>query len=284
MTHASEAELVARHRFARSLARSAGARASEHWRARDRLVVELKGLQDWVSEADRDVEDLIRREIAAAFPGDRFLGEETAATFEGAVDRCWVIDPIDGTHNFLRGVPYWAVAIAYVERGTARVAATYHAPSDELYNAMRGGGAWCDTSEGSLPLRTSGTTSLSRAYVALGHHDRAPSEAYLAIRRRMMDNGVAMRNFGSAAVQLGEVARGRLDGFIEAGLSIWDAIGGLLLVEEAGGYASPFEPPTPTARVPCLACAPGIAEGLTALVTGPSSQSLPRIPSPSNPA
>src|SRR5205085_11616383 len=186
-------------------------------------------------------------------------------TFEGPIDRCWVVDPIDGTHNFLRGVPCWAVAIAYVERGRACIAATCDPANDELYHATRGGGAWCETREGALRLRTSDTTSLSRAYVALGHHDRAPSEAYLAIRRRMMENGVAMRNFGSAAIQIAQVARGRFDGFIELTLSIWDCIGGLLLVQEAGGYAAPFEPPTATARVACLASAPGIAEELRAL-------------------
>jgi myo-inositol-1(or 4)-monophosphatase len=265
MTDATDPGIDARYRFAQELARRAGARALEHWRTRDRLVAELKGAQDWVSEADRDVERLLREAIAAAFPGDRFLGEETAAAFAGPVDRCWVIDPIDGTHNFLRGVPYWNVAIAYVDNGKARVAATYDAPGDELYHAVQGGGAWCDTRDGTLRLRTSATTSLSRAFVALGHHDRAPSEAYLAIRRRMMERSVAMRNLGSGALQIAQVARGRFDGFIELALSIWDAIGGLLLVEEAGGYAAPFEPATPTARAPCLACAPGIATELRAL-------------------
>jgi len=265
MTDAADAALDARYRFAQGLARRAGERALRHWRARDRLVVELKGSQDWVSEADRDVENLLREEIAAAFPQDRFLGEETAAAFAGPIDRCWVIDPIDGTHNFLRGVPYWNVAIAYVEEGRARIAATYDAPNGELYYALRGAGAWCDTREGAQRLHVSATTSLSRAFVALGHHDRAPSEAYLAIRRRMMENSVAMRNFGSGALQLAHVARGRYDGFIELALSIWDAIGGLLLVEEAGGYAAAFQPPTPTARIPCLACAPGIATALRAL-------------------
>ena len=93
---------------------------TDYWRNRERLTVELKGPQDFVSHADRDVEALLRREIAAAFPDDAFLGEETAASFTGPLDRCWIVDPIDGTHNFLRGVPYWNVAIAYVEQGRAQ--------------------------------------------------------------------------------------------------------------------------------------------------------------------
>jgi myo-inositol-1(or 4)-monophosphatase len=258
-------ELDARYRFACALARRAGERALAHWRARGGLVAELKGAQDWVSEADRDVETLLRGEIAAAFPQDRFLGEETAASFSGPLDRCWVIDPIDGTHNFLRGVPDWNVAIAYVEGGRAQLAVTYHAPHDALYRARRGFGGACEEKGETVALSVAPTTSLDRAFIALGHSDRAPSERYLAIRRRMMERGIAMRNIGSGALQLAYVARGRFDGFVELEVSIWDAIGGLLLVEEAGGYAAPFAPPSPTARVPVLACSPAIAEGLRQL-------------------
>lgn len=256
------AALEERYRFARALAREAGQRALTHWRARDGLVAELKGAQDWVSEADRDVESLVRTRIAAAYPEDRFLGEETASQFTGPVERCWIVDPIDGTHNFLRGVPFWNVAIAYVEGGHTQLAATYDAPADALYHALRGRGAWCDERDGTIALRVTGVASLGEAFVALGHSDRAPSEGYLEIRRRMMEKSVAMRNFGSGALQLAYVARGRFDGFVELSLAVWDAIGGLLLVEEAGGYAAPFTPATPEAKAACLACAPGIAQAL----------------------
>ena len=255
-----------RYAFAQSIARRAGALAFEYWRDRERLTVELKGPQDFVSHADRDVEALIRREIRAAFPHDGFLGEETAATFTGPLDRCWIVDPIDGTHNFLRGVPFWNVAIAYVDHGRATIGVVFDPAHDELYRARRGAGAWCDSPDGSSALKVADTRDLAGAFVALGHHDRAPDLRYLELRRRMMENGVSMRNFGSAALQLAHVARGRLDAFIELQLSIWDAIGGLLVVEEAGGYSAPFMPDTPTAKTPCLACAPGIAAALTRLV------------------
>jgi len=127
-----------RYAFAQSLARRAGALASDYFGDRERLTVELKGPQDFVSHADRDVEALLRREVAAAYPGDAFLGEETAASFTGPLDRCWVVDPIDGTHNFLRGVPYWNVAIAYVEGGRARIGIVYDPVHDELYRAETG--------------------------------------------------------------------------------------------------------------------------------------------------
>ena len=251
-----------RYAFAQEVARRAGALALDYWRDRERLVIELKGPQDFVSRADRDVEALIRREVAASFPQDLFLGEETAPGFAGTFDRCWIVDPIDGTHNFLRGVPFWNVAIAYVENARARIGVVFDPASGELYHAVRGGGAWCDDASGRTRLRVAPTARLAGAYVALGHHDRAPDARYLEIRRRMMAAGISMRNFGAAALQLAHVARGRLDAFIELQLSIWDAIGGLLLVEEAGGYAAPFAPATATAKAACLACAPGIAQGL----------------------
>ena len=212
-----------------------------------------------MSRADRDVEASIRAELAAAFPEDRFLGEETAAEFEGAIDRCWVVDPIDGTHNFLRGVPYWNVAIAYVVAGRAEIGVVCDPVAGELYHAQRGGSAWCDTASGPSRIECAPTSELRGAYVALGHHDRAPDPRYLELRARMMERGVSMRNFGSAALQLAHVARGRLDAFIELQLSIWDAIGGLLIVEEAGGYVAPFAPESATAKAACMACTRGIA-------------------------
>jgi myo-inositol-1(or 4)-monophosphatase len=254
-----------RYAFAQHVARKAGALALDFWNRRTQLAVELKGPGDFVSRADREVEMLIRRELTAAFPGDAFLGEETAAQFGGTLDRCWVVDPIDGTHNFLRGMPYWNVAIAYVENGDAIAGAVFDPPHDELFRAARGEGAWCDSAHGSARLRAAATVQLAGAFAALGHNDRVPEPRYLEIRRRMMDAGVAMRNFGSAALQLSHVAAGRLDGFIELQLSIWDAIAGLLIVEEAGGHTAPFAPARPTEKAACLACAPGIAGDLIAL-------------------
>jgi myo-inositol-1(or 4)-monophosphatase len=258
--------LTIRYEAARILARQAGLVALEYFRNRAKLVVELKGPSDYVSHADRDVENLIRRELAAAFPDDVFLGEETAAQFTGPVDRCWVVDPIDGTHNFLRGVPYWNVAIGYVENGRTEIGLVYDPPAGALYHALRGHGAWCSAPEGEVRLQTADTQALAGSYIALGHHDRSFVPRYLEIRRRMMEAGVAMRNFGSGALQLAHVASGRLDGFVEIELSAWDAVAGLLLVEEAGGYHLPFATATPTAKAACLACAPGIGAALTELV------------------
>ena len=266
MSVAGEGSMDDRYAFAQTLARHAGALAHRYWRDRDRLTIELKGPQDFVSHADRDVETLLRREIAAAYPEDAFLGEETAASFAGPLDRCWIVDPIDGTHNFLRGVPYWNVAIGYVEQGRTRIGIVFDPVHDELYRAQRGGGAWCDHDGETNRLQAAATSEVPGAFVALGHHDRAPSERHLAIRRRMMELGMSMRNFGSGALQLAHVAAGRLDGFIELELSVWDAIGALLVVEEAGGRAAPFMPSPITTKALCVAGAPGIFEHLAELV------------------
>ena len=212
-----------------------------------------------MSHADRDVENAIRRELAAAFPGDTFLGEETAALFNGPVDRCWVVDPIDGTHNFLRGVPYWNVSIGFVADGRTEVGVVYDPPADALYHAPpRRTARSARRPTARTRCARPPTRQLAGSYVALGHHDRSFEPRYFEIRRRMMEAGIAMRNFGSGALQLAHVASGRLDGFIELQLSAWDAVAGLLLVEEAGGYHAPFAPPTPTAKAVCVACAPGI--------------------------
>jgi myo-inositol-1(or 4)-monophosphatase len=220
-----------------------------------------------VSRADRMVEELIATRLAAAFPGDAFLGEESAATVTGPLDRAWVVDPIDGTHNFLRGVRYYCVSIAYVENGQREIGVVYDPEHDELFHACRGDGAWCQRDGNDTPLRTSGCSALSDAFICVGHHDRHPEPRYLALRHALMDAGVATRNMGAGALQLAHVAAGRFDGFIELSLNAWDAMAGLLLVDEAGGYSAPFPGPGGM-RVPApvLGCTRGIAEPLTKLV------------------
>jgi myo-inositol-1(or 4)-monophosphatase len=259
----SDVTLAARYDFLQRLARAAGRRARDFWDRRATLVVEQKGPQDFVSRADKDVETFIRRELAAAFPGDGFLGEETATTFDGATDRLWIVDPIDGTTNFLRGIPYWNVSIAYAEHGMRMLGAVCDPVQDELFHARRGGGAWRSGPGGDLRIAASATAALERAIVALGHHDRYPEPRYLELRKMLMDRRVAFRNLGSAALQLAHVADGRLDAFVELELSAWDAMAGLLLVEEAGGRVGPFPGPQGlTARAPVLAAAPGVAAAL----------------------
>ncbi len=256
-----------RYAFLRGLAREAGALARRYFDDRATLTPELKGTQDWVSAADRDVETFIRDAIAAAYPGDAFLGEETAAAFAAVSDRVWVVDPIDGTHNFLRGVRYWNVSIAFVEGGERTLGAVCDPMHGELYHARRGAGAWRSDALGDARLAVSNTTSLASSMIAVGHSDRMPEPRYMRLRAALMRERVAFRNFGAAALQLAHVATGKLDGYVELQLSAWDASAGLLLIEEAGGRVAPFPGSAGlTARAPVMAAAPGIADALMALV------------------
>lgn len=256
-----------RYDFLRRLSPAAGALAKRYFDDRGTLDVEEKGPTDYVSHADRAVERMIAGEIARAFPGDAFLGEETANTLDGVPERLWVVDPIDGTHNFLRGVPYWNVSIAYLERGARALGAICDPCAGVVYHARRGGGAWRSDAKGETRLAASRRTALSGGMVCVGHHDRAPDEHYMAIRRALMDRNVAFRNFGCAALQLAHVAEGRYDAYVEMTLSSWDAMAGLLIVEEAGGRVLPFPgAKTLTERAPVIAAAPGVYDALAAIV------------------
>ena len=256
-----------RYAFLRRLSASAGAMALDFWHRRADLIVELKGPADFVSHADRAVEERIRDAIAQAFPEDGFLGEETSDQFSGTHERLWIVDPIDGTHNFLRGIPYWNVSIAYVESGRRTLGAICDPVAGAVFHAMRGHGAWRSDAHGETRLSASAVNAIAGAIVCVGHHDRRPEPRYLALRSALMDVNASFRNFGCAALQLAHVAEGRYDAYVELDLSSWDAMAGLLLVEEAGGQVGPFPGPGGlTVRAPVIACAPGIADALSMLL------------------
>jgi len=260
--------ITTRYAAAQHIALKAGELARDYFSQRETIVAESKGSQNFVSRADRAVEEMIARHLAAAFPTDNFLGEETAASFDAALDHVWVVDPIDGTHNFLRGTRYYCVSIAYIENGQREIGVVYDPEHDELFHARRGSGAWCQRQGQELRIATSECNSLSTAFVCLGHHDRHPEPRYLALRHALMDSGTAMRNMGAGALQLAHVAAGRFDAFVEFSLNAWDASAGLLLVEEAGGFVAPFPGPQGLlAPAPVLACAKGITTDLTRIVS-----------------
>lgn len=260
--------IVSRYIAAQKVARKAGELAHDFFVRRRALAVEAKGSQNYVSQADRTVETLIFDELRQAFPSDALLGEESASTFSGNAGPVWVIDPIDGTHNFLRGARYYCVSIAYVENGRREIGVVFDPEHDELFHARRGHGAWCAHADGEERIKVAKCPSLKHALVALGHHDRFPEPKYIAVRQALMDEGSAVRNMGAGALQLAHVAAGRFDAFIELSLNAWDALAGVLLVEEAGGYAAPFPGPGGLLRpAPVLACTPAIADALTRIVS-----------------
>ncbi len=259
--------LRSRDAAAQRIARRAGELAHDYFSRRGTLAVEAKGTQDYVSQADRAVETLIRAELAREFPHDAFLGEETAASFSGSEERIWIVDPIDGTHNFLRGAHYYCVSIAYVEHGRREIGVVFDPEHDELFHARRDRGAWRTHGAGEERLRVTDCTSLASALVCLGHHDRYPEPRVMAIRQALMDAGAAVRSLGAGALQLAHVAAGRYDAFVELSLNAWDAMAGLILIDEAGGFTGPFPGPkglrTPA---PVLGCARGIADSMVRIV------------------
>jgi hypothetical protein len=149
------------------------------------------GPQDFVSRADREVEAFIHNAIAAAFPGHAVLGEETAVSFAGPTSHLWIVDPFDGTTNFLRGLAYWTVSIAYVEGGVRTLGAVGDPAQEDFFHARRGAGAWCTDVRGEHRLASAPTLTLRGSVVAIDHHDRHPDPRLVAIRVELMNAGAS---------------------------------------------------------------------------------------------
>jgi myo-inositol-1(or 4)-monophosphatase len=226
-------EFEQRQRIAETVARDAGRLACGYLSDLAALAVRIKGPQNVVTEADGAVERAIVATLHAAFPGDTVLGEEGGGT---PGDRCWVIDPIDGTANFARGLPHWCVSIAFVAAGRNEVGVICDPSGNFLYSARRGAGA---TRNGS-PIRVSATADIARAIVDIGYSPRTPIDDFVRIVARLLERRANVTQCGSAALGLARVADGRLDGYAERHLYAWDALAGLLLVEEAGGCVNAF--------------------------------------------
>jgi len=240
---------------ARAVAREAGKLAHDYFSKRAQLEVEHKGMQDVVSIADRAVEDLIRGRLSGAFPEDDLLGEEGGAAPRRPGAGLWVIDPIDGTANFLRGMPYWCVAIAYVIEDRVQIGVTYDPVHDELFWARHGGGAHRDQA----PIRVSGCADPQRAIIGSTFTFKMGIERYVAIIERILRAGADHRRMGSTALMMCHVADGRLDGCATGYCNSWDIIGGLLLVQEAGGVASDFIADSGLLEAgSALGCTPGL--------------------------
>jgi myo-inositol-1(or 4)-monophosphatase len=202
------------------------------------LQVSLKGPGDFVSSADRKAEKIIRGELEKARPGYSFLMEESGATQGADRNNRWIVDALDGTTNFLHGIPVFAISIA-LERDHQIVAGVVYNPAmDELYTAERGTGAFLNDRR----LRVAGRSRLADCVIGTGipHLGRGNHRQYTDILRRFMRESAGIRRFGAAALDLAFVAAGRLDGFWEEGLSEWDVAAGILLVRESGGFTTDF--------------------------------------------
>ena len=256
----TEQDLDAQLAAATPIVRAAGELALDYFRNRASLAIEHKGQQDLVSIADRNVEELLRERLAAAFPGDAVLGEEGGG--DDAARRTWVLDPIDGTFNFLKGIPCWGVVAALVVDGRLEIGLTYDPVHDEMFTARRGGGAFRNGS----PVRVSGNDGVDTSCLAVAYSFRQPRQTYMRLVEGALDQGFEHRRCGSTAVQLCWVADGRCDAFVTHLCSAWDCLAGLILVQEAGGLASDFVADHGLlGKGGVAACTPGLAPQVSAL-------------------
>lgn len=212
-------------------ARRAGGIINRAARNLDIIAVKEKAAKDFVSEVDREAEQAIIRTLREAYPDHSILAEESGAS--GKSEYEWIIDPLDGTTNFLHGYPQYSVSIALRHRGTVTQAAIYDPSRNDLYTATRGRGAFLNDQR----MRVSKRTHFGQCLIGTGFPFRQVEhiDAYLAILRDMMTGAAGVRREGSAALDLAYVAAGRLDGFWEFGLAPWDMAAGALMISEAGG-------------------------------------------------
>lgn len=218
-------------------ARAAGNIIVRYAKRVDELTITTKEQNDFVSEVDREAEDKIIQVLRKAFPNHGILAEESGESGSGD-EYQWIIDPLDGTTNFLHGFPQFAVSIALKHKGRLDQAVVYDPVSQELYTASRGAGAMLNDRR----IRVTKQTTLTGALLGTGFPFKQPEhlDAYLQMFKALHPETAGIRRAGSAALDLAYVAAGRLDGFWEIGLNPWDMAAGVLLVREAGGLVGDF--------------------------------------------
>ena len=212
-------------------ARNAGSLIIKHFDRADNLDVRAKGYNDLVSKVDREAEANIIDIIKRSYPDHGILAEESG--IDGNNEYQWIIDPLDGTTNYLHGLPHFAVSIALMHKGQPEQAVVYDPIRDELFKATQGQGSYLNNRR----IRVSKQKGLKGALLGTGfpfkNHDRL--DQYISIFREYFPKSSGVRRAGSAALDLAYIASGRLDGFWEMGLQPWDMAAGILLIKEAGG-------------------------------------------------
>lgn len=220
--------------FACETARLAGKLALDYFNNLSSLTVVSKGVQDMASEADVNTENLIRAAIAKQYPEDDFFGEESSDTYQ-AKEGCgvWVVDPIDGTQPFINGIRSWCISISYIENDQITIGVIYDPCADEMFAAAKDQGATLNNTQ----IKTSNAKSVSEGLVSMGYSNRVSHAATLDPLERLMQQDGMFHRSGSGALSLAYVAAGRLIGYFEPHMNIWDCAAGILLIEEAGGTA-----------------------------------------------
>jgi myo-inositol-1(or 4)-monophosphatase len=218
-------------------ARRAGRSLVKDFREVENLQVSAKGPGDFVSKADHEAERLIREDLMTGRPTYGWLGEESGETAGADPTRRWIVDPLDGTTNFLHGMPHWSISIALEHKEEIVSAVVYDPAKDEMFWAEKGAGSWLNDSR---RIRVSGRRALAEAIFATGvpFGVKKTLPATLQDLARLTPACAGVRQWGSAALDLAYVAAGRFDGYWERELKPWDVAAGVLLVKEAGGMVS----------------------------------------------
>jgi myo-inositol-1(or 4)-monophosphatase len=249
--------LAARHDFAIELVQEAGALALD---LRRRLgALEAKNPMDYATKADHDVEALIRQRIGERF-GDPVIGEEDGGA---AADLVWVVDPIDGTVNYIHGTTRWCISIALVAAGEIESGVISAPDEDRLFTARRGDGAFLN----GAPARVSNLRHGASPVVEIGWSPRRPIEHYSTMIRRLIGDGIEFRRLGSGALGVADTAVGLNDGYIELHINAWDVLAGMILVREAGGWTNDFLAGDGLMNGnPIIVCTPEIVERIRAAI------------------
>jgi myo-inositol-1(or 4)-monophosphatase len=220
-----------------SAARKAGRSLARDFGEVENLQVSVKGPANFVSAADHKAEDIIFKELSKARPGYGFLMEERGEIEGDDKTHRWIVDPLDGTTNFLHGIPHFAISIGLEREGVMVAGVIYNPASDELFTAEKGKGAFLNDKR---RLRVAARRTLADAVVVTGipHRGRPGHPRFLDEMKTVMGEVAGLRRSGSAALDLAYVAAGRYDGYWERGLKAWDLAAGIVMVREAGGHVS----------------------------------------------
>ena len=221
-------------------ARKAGRALLKDFGEVENLQVSSKGPGDFVYRADKRAQETIREALMAARPSYGFLGEEEKEIEGADPTRRWIVDPLDGTTNFLHGLPHWAISIALEHKGQIVAGVVYDPVKDEMFHAEKGNGAWLNESR----LRVSGRNRMIESIFATGipFAGRGDLPATVQDLARLMPVVAGVRRFGAASLDLAYVAAGRYEGFWERGLKAWDMAAGIVIVREAGGIVEAIRP------------------------------------------
>jgi len=220
-------------------ARRAGRSLVKDFREVENLQATMKGPGDFVSKADIAAEAILKEDLMGARPSYGWLAEEGGETPGQDPTRRWIVDPLDGTTNFLHGMPHWAVSIALEHKGEIVAGVVFDPAKDEMFHAEKGQGAWMNTTQ---RLRVSGRTKMIEGVFATGVPFAGGADLPAALQdlARLMPLCAGMRRWGVASLDLSYVAAGRFDGYWERGIQPWDIAAGLVIVREAGGFVMPI--------------------------------------------